>query len=258
MRPNEYILWQGEPHKPNVFVIQQGTVTLWDEADGQAALRDVRGAGDMLGIERFDGAPCSLHSARSTSDVVIYSFPAADFEDLVLKYPYARQFVEAHDTVTADYQWANDIRDLQKMFLHDVIGRNALETCSAHTSIREVARTMLATGSDAVAVVDGDHRIDKVVTVTSLIAWVAAGAGSAERADRRFAAKRSAGGRVVRVGDRRRAGAGRGRRRRVGRDLRRHRERTAACARDRERSRPSIRRRAHLDPPRHSARGRYA
>ena len=34
---NEYILWQGEPHKLHVFVIQQGTVSLWDEADGQCA-----------------------------------------------------------------------------------------------------------------------------------------------------------------------------------------------------------------------------
>ena len=54
---------------------------------------------------------------------MIYAFPASDFEDLVLKYPYARQFVEAHDTVTADYQWAKDTRDPQKMFLHDVVGR---------------------------------------------------------------------------------------------------------------------------------------
>ncbi len=30
--PNEYILWQGEPHRLHVFVIQQGTVSLWDES----------------------------------------------------------------------------------------------------------------------------------------------------------------------------------------------------------------------------------
>ena len=178
---NEYILWQGEPHKLHVFVIQQGTVSLWDEADGRAALRDVRGAGDMLGIERFTGAPCCLHSARSVSDVVIYSFPASDFEDLVLKYPYARQFVEADDTVTADYQWAKDTRDPQKMFLHDVVGRKALESCGARMSIREVAQSMLTTGSDAIAVVDGDHRVQGVVTVSAVLAWVAAGAGNAEQ-----------------------------------------------------------------------------
>src|SRR5262245_10130829 len=94
---NEFVMWQGEPHKLHLFVIQQGTVSLWDEAGGEAVLRDVRGEGDLLGLERFTGAPCCLFSARSTSDVVIYSFPAADFEQLVLKYPYAQQFVTTHD-----------------------------------------------------------------------------------------------------------------------------------------------------------------
>ena len=138
---NEYILWQGEPHKLHVFVIQQGTVSLWDEADGRAALRDVRGAGDMLGIERFTGAPCCLHSARSASDVVIYAFPASDFEDLVLKYPYARQFVEAHDTVTADYQWAKDARDPQRIFLHDVVGRKAARELQRATRAFAMSRS---------------------------------------------------------------------------------------------------------------------
>ena len=53
---NEFILWQGEPHKSHVFVIQQGTVSLWDEQSGEAELRDVRGAGDLLGVEQFNGA----------------------------------------------------------------------------------------------------------------------------------------------------------------------------------------------------------
>jgi len=103
---NEFVLWQGEPHKLHVFVIQQGTVSLWDETDGRSVLRDVRGPGDLLGIERFYGAPACLYTARSVSDVVIYSFPAPDFEQLVLTHPYARQFVEAHDTVKADFEWA--------------------------------------------------------------------------------------------------------------------------------------------------------
>ena len=254
---NEYILWQGEPHKLHVFVIQQGTVSLWDEADGRAALRDVRGAGDMLGIERFTDAPCCLHSARSASDVVIYSFPASDFEDLVLKYPYARQFVEAHDTVTADYQWAKDARDPQKMFLHDVVGRKALESCSARTSIRDVAQSMLTTGSDAIAVVDGDNRVQAVVTVDSVLAWVAAGAGDAEQPITGLLrgappAVGSAASVIDGVLAMRRS-----RRRRAGRDVGRLLERPASCARDVERHRPGIRRSAHLDPAGDSARGEY-
>jgi CBS domain-containing protein len=176
---NEYILWQGEPHKLHVFVIQQGTVSLWDEADGQTVLKDVRGPGDMLGIERFNHAPWCLHSARSASDVVIYSFPASEFEDLILKHPYARQFVEAHDTVSADFEWATDTRAPHEVFLHDVVGRKALERCSAQASVRDVAASMLATGSDAIAIVDGDQRIQGLVTVDAVLGWVATGAGNA-------------------------------------------------------------------------------
>lgn len=98
----------------------------------------------------------------------------------MLKYPYACQFVEAHDAVTADYQWAKDTRDPQKVFLHDVVGRKALESGNAQMSIRDVAQSMLTTGSDALAIVDDDNRVQAVVTVNSVLAWVAAGAGHAE------------------------------------------------------------------------------
>ena len=45
------------------------------------------------------------------------------------------------------------------MFLHDVVGRKALERCGADISIRAAARSMLTTGSDAIAVIDGDQRL---------------------------------------------------------------------------------------------------
>ena len=80
---NEFILWQGEPHKGYVFVIQQGTASLWDERRGEAELRDVRGAGDLLGVEQFNGAPSVLFTARSTSDVVVYGLPGGRFRRAV-------------------------------------------------------------------------------------------------------------------------------------------------------------------------------
>src|SRR5207342_1766419 len=82
---NDFILWQGEPHKVHVFVIQQGTVSLWDDAGERSTLRDIRGAGDLLGIERFNGARAVLQSARAESDVLIYAFAEADFEILLAK-----------------------------------------------------------------------------------------------------------------------------------------------------------------------------
>ena len=44
---NDFILWHGEPHKAHVFVIHQGTVSLWDDSGERATLQDVRGAGDL-------------------------------------------------------------------------------------------------------------------------------------------------------------------------------------------------------------------
>jgi CBS domain-containing protein len=176
--PNEYLLWQGEPHRHQVFVIQQGTVSLWDETDGEPALRDVRGAGDMLGIERYNGAAACLHSARSSSDVLIYAFPAADFETLLAKYPSARQFVDAYGSVVADYQWAESRRDPQTTFLHDVVASKPLHTCDAGASVGQVARDLLS-GASAVALVDGDGRARALLSANSLLRWIAEGAGDA-------------------------------------------------------------------------------
>ena len=61
---NEFILWQGEPHRPYIFVIQQGTVAMWDESSGGTQLRDIRGAGDLLNIERYAGARSCAYTAR--------------------------------------------------------------------------------------------------------------------------------------------------------------------------------------------------
>ena len=176
----QFILWQGEPHKLYVFVIQQGTVSLSDETDGREVLHDVRGPGDMLGVERFTGARHCLHSARSLSDVVLYGFPESEFDELVLKYPSARRFVEAYDSVGADLEWAREARAPHEVFLNDVVGETPLERCGAQASIRDVAALMLATGAEAIAVVDDGQRSEGVVTVDAVLAWVAGGAGRAD------------------------------------------------------------------------------
>ncbi len=179
--PNEYILWQGEPHRHQVFVIQQGTVSLWDETTADAKLSDVRGAGDLLGIERFNGAEACLHSARSSSDVLIYAFPASEFETLLVKYPAAGQFVAGYGSVVADYEWAETRRDPQTAFLHEVVAFTPFVTCGADASIAQVAGSLMA-GAEAVAVVEPDGGVRALLTATSLLAWVAGGAGDAAAA----------------------------------------------------------------------------
>ena len=175
--PNEYILWQGEPHKPHVFVIQQGTVSLWDESDGGATLRDVRGAGDLLGLERYHGARACLHSARSESDVVIYAFPASDFETHALTYPHVAKFVEAEGRLTADYQPVDAPDEPHATLVHQMAGTAALPTCSLDATLADVAAQLAASRFDAVAMLDRDRRVRAVVTRDTVLRWVAQGAG---------------------------------------------------------------------------------
>lgn len=177
--PNEYILWQGEPHRQYVFVIQQGTVSMWDEEGDRFELRDVRGAGDLLGLERFHGAPSILLSARSESDVVIYAFPAEDFESVVLKHPHAAQFVAAEGRVPTDYQPTGGRRDPHRTYLHALAGGRPLATCSPGDTIAEAAAQALAARASVVAViVDGD-RLEGVLTPDSFLRWIVDGGGEA-------------------------------------------------------------------------------
>jgi CBS domain-containing protein len=177
--PNQYILWQGEPHRPYLFVIQQGTVSLWDET-GEARLRDVRGAGDLLGVERYNDERHCLCSVRAESDVVVYTFPQDDFDACVMKYPSAAQYAAAEGRVTAEYQPTGGRRAAQKTYLHDLVGAHPPETCPPETSIRDAARQILSTSTDALAVVDATKRLRGIVTTDSLLHWIARGDGGGE------------------------------------------------------------------------------
>jgi CBS domain-containing protein len=176
--PNEYILWQGAS-RFQVFVIQQGTVSLWDEESSEAQLRDMRGPGDLLGIDQFDEARTYPHSARSSSDVLIYAFPADEFGELVQKYPYAKQYVSAYGSVTAEYRSPEERRDPRNTFLHDLVSLKALPVLDGRMNIQEAARHMLTTGTDAFAVLDPDQRVRAVITAKSFLKWIEAGGGDA-------------------------------------------------------------------------------
>ncbi len=174
---NEYIVWQGEPYQMRVFVIQQGTVSLWNEAGENAVLCDVRGPGDMLGIEQFNDGGSYAYSARSSSDVVVYVFPAIEFESLVLKYPYARRFTAAYSNVAGEYQSTEERRSPPNIFLRDLAGRKKLLSCSENVSIRDAARTMRAAGSDSIVVLDAKNRARAVLTPDTLMQWIEGGGG---------------------------------------------------------------------------------
>jgi CBS domain-containing protein len=175
----EFILWQGEPHKAYVFVIQQGTVSVWDERNGVSELRDVRGAGDLVGAERFHGERSVLFSVRAASDVLLYGFAEEDFYALLEKYPYAQQFVAALGTVIGDFQRGDEQPDPQRLFLHTVASQ--LPSCTTAESLADAARTLSRSGAEALAVTDADSQILGLVSPGTILGWIADGRGGVER-----------------------------------------------------------------------------
>jgi CBS domain-containing protein len=174
--PDEYICWQSSPHTSFIYVIQQGSVSLWDESADPPTLRDIRGAGDIIGIERFNGSPASLHSAKAASEVVLYALYAADFEPLLARYPHAAQYVAAYSAVTADYQTPGERPHPHEIFLADLVRDRAPVHCPASTPIREAARLLSDSGSQALALTKGGG-LAALLTPADLLHWIAAGAG---------------------------------------------------------------------------------
>jgi CBS domain-containing protein len=177
---DEYICWQSSPYTPFLYVIQQGSVALWDETVAPPALRDIRGAGDSIGIERFNGSTVSLHSAKSASDVVVYAIPADDFALLLERYPRAAQYVAAYSAVTADYKAPGERPRPHEIFLADLVRDRASVECPTSTSIREAARMLSESGAQALALTEAGG-IAALLTAEDLLDWIALGAQQPEQ-----------------------------------------------------------------------------
>lgn len=180
--PDEYVCWQSSPHTPFLYVIQQGSVSLWDESVDPPALRDIRGAGDCIGIERFNGSAISLHSAKTASEVVVYALLAADVEPLLARYPSAAQYVAAYSAVTAGYAAAaGENLHPHQVRLADLGEERATPCCSPGASIQEAASLLRNSGADALALtetIEGQPVITAILTPAELLTWIAAGAAN--------------------------------------------------------------------------------
>src|SRR5262245_43169688 len=172
--PNEYVLAQGGS-RFQVLVIHQGTVSLWAERCAEAKLLDVRGAGDMLGIDQFKELRSQPYAARSASDVLLYAFSSDDFEALVLKYPYAKQYVSAFGTLTGDGGSSREGRDAQNTFLRELIAGKEVAAIDSQISVRELGRYLLSTNRKAIALLDSEQRPQAILTPESLLAWLVDG-----------------------------------------------------------------------------------
>lgn len=95
-----YLFRKGETRDPVLWVIQQGRVEILDVTPTGEQLRDVLGAGDILGLGQATST-VHLETARTATEVILYAFDPGAFESLVAKYPAAGHFLIAHFSAAA-------------------------------------------------------------------------------------------------------------------------------------------------------------
>lgn len=174
---NQYVLAQGSS-RGQVLVIQQGTVLLWDEQGNEAKLLDVRGAGDLLGIDQMNQVASHPYAVRSASDLLVYAFPSEEFNALVEKYPLARQYVSAYagGPTTSRSLGRQDPQNSPLAGLQ----RNLI-VCAPEISIREAARTLLQSANDVLLIKDSQDGRPVALTPETFLNWVAQGDTNADK-----------------------------------------------------------------------------
>jgi CBS domain-containing protein len=166
---DERVYWQGKPAGDLFFVVQQGAVSLVEEEGEHARLRDVRGPGDLLGIERLLGTAAYRHSAKAASDTLLYGLPVDAMQPLLAKYPAAGRYLAAHASVSASYEPPDAGRRIDRAFAHHASRHRALLSCAPSDSARESVRRMSEAGADAIAVVAADGALRGIVTSAAVL-----------------------------------------------------------------------------------------
>jgi len=185
----EYIFKKNQPRGAAIWVIQQGSVEIIDETLQGEQLRDMLGEGDLLGSDRFLGSVCHRYSARTASDVILYSIDAVIFEEVVAHNPRVARYLAAHFSITERH--AEDVRSAMIEITHGKAAKNMtwidasgppndfllrqLLVVGPEVSIREAALKMENASRGWIAVVDADGRPLGLVTDSELRNEVATG-----------------------------------------------------------------------------------
>lgn len=180
---DEYVFRQGEPRKEYVSVIQQGMVDLHEETPSGTRLRDRLGEGELLGIGRVMEAKQYLYTAKTSGDVLLYRFPAAEFDRIVAKYPqvadYLSAYFSARPSRVEETAGAWGIAPGDPVALRELSVRR-LAVVEESTSLREIAGILNTNHAEAVVVQDPLQKPVGLVTLRDVVQKIADGASSTQ------------------------------------------------------------------------------
>ncbi len=184
-----YLFRKGQTRESALWIVQQGRIEMLDETPVGEQLRDVLGPGDILGLRRHAADATYQRTARTATEVILYSFDLIAFDALVGKYPEAGRFLTAHLSAAMRHTKALQAPPTRERLLTEkekTVWLNAsgppaewmarrLITCEATLPVREVAERMARAQSDTIAVVAANEHPLGLITNRELRDRVATG-----------------------------------------------------------------------------------
>ena len=171
----EIVFSQGQPRDQWLYVIQKGNVRIIEEGEKGDKLIDLRGPGDLLGLQGIRSEEPYLHSCRTDSESILYGLPREMFVQFAEASVQARRYLAAYFSLNPAYIWNSFLHDedlsgqemgpvtLRRGGLREVeqphaAARKHLVVVTDDCPVREVAVKLHSKRIDCVIVVDEHNR----------------------------------------------------------------------------------------------------
>lgn len=170
---DEVIFSTGQPRDRFLHVINEGRVRIVEETSEGEGLIDLRGVGDILGLQGVLVDNPYVNTAIAETDILLYSLPRERFVALAERSPRAQRYLAAYFSLNPAYQQQSErmlggSRDtvsttLRKGGLAETsepqeIARQSLVTMPTETLAREAAIRLRSKRIDCIVVVDGEGK----------------------------------------------------------------------------------------------------
>lgn len=167
----EIVFSQGQPRDQWIYVIQRGSIRVIEETPEGDNLIDLRGPGDLLGLQGIRSEDPYVHTCKTETETILYGLPRDKFVEEAQKSGKARRYLAAYFSLNPAYVWSHHhhqedalaaeqgLITLRRGGLEEIEppqsgARLALVTVMADTPVREVALKLQSKRVECVVVID--------------------------------------------------------------------------------------------------------
>lgn len=101
----EIVFSQGQPRDIWLYVIQKGSVRIIEEGAEGEHLIDLRGPGDILGLQGIRSEEPYIHTCKTDTETILYGLPRKTFTEVALESARARRYLAAYFSLNPAYEW---------------------------------------------------------------------------------------------------------------------------------------------------------